>query len=124
MVIKSGFAEFTVYVGNLWDQFLFKPSSPFKIKWDIIIIIFSIWNALEIPFVLAFPFTLKNNPGIEITDNIIDVLFWFDILVNFRTCYIDIKTDTLIDNPKQISRNYLNGRFWLDLLASLPFESI
>jgi hypothetical protein len=35
---------------KIWDRFLFKPSSPFKIKWDILIILLSVWNSVEIPF--------------------------------------------------------------------------
>ena len=31
---------------NAWDRFLFKPKDSFKIKWDIFVIILSIWNAI------------------------------------------------------------------------------
>ena len=55
-------------------------------------------------------------------DNFIDGLFAFDILINFRSCYIDPKTDILIVDPKKITQNYMAGRFWVDLCASIPFE--
>ena len=29
-----------------WDRFLFKPKDSFKIKWDIFVIVLSIWNAI------------------------------------------------------------------------------
>ena len=29
-----------------WEKFLFKPKDPFKIKWDIFVILLSIWNAI------------------------------------------------------------------------------
>ena len=31
---------------SAWDRFLFKPKDSFKIKWDIFVIILSIWNAI------------------------------------------------------------------------------
>jgi hypothetical protein len=55
-------------------------------------------------------------------DELIDVLFAIDILINFRSCYIDPKTDNLVTDPQMISRNYIKGRFWIDLCASIPFE--
>ena len=32
--------------GKCWEKFLFRPKDPFKIKWDIFVIILSIWNAI------------------------------------------------------------------------------
>ena len=106
----------------LWAQFLFRPSSAFKIKWDIIVIILSIWNSIEIPFEFAFPESFEGATTINGIDKVIDALFVFDILVNFRTMYVDPKTDLMIDDPKKISKNYIQGRFWVDLVASIPFE--
>jgi hypothetical protein len=44
--------------------------------------------------------------------------------MNFRTAYKDPKTDDLVFDSKRIAINYLKGRFWIDLLASLPLEYI
>lgn len=44
-------------------------------------------------------------------------------MINFRTTYINVKTDTEIISPKLITINYVfYGRFAVDLLAILPFE--
>ena len=49
--------------------------------------------------------------------------FIVDIFVNFRTIYRDSKTDDEIRNWKKISARYLfQGRFIVDLMASLPLE--
>ena len=116
-MIKTKFAHF-------WSSFLFKPNSPSKIKWDIIIILLSVWNAIEIPFLFAFPNTSQENPAIDYVDAFIDFLFAVDILVNFRTGFIDPKTDVLVIIPAKISKNYIKGRFWIDLFASIPFEAL
>jgi len=109
-------------IRELWGEFLFRPSSAFKIKWDIIVIILSIWNSIEIPFEFAFPESFEGATTINAIDKVIDALFVFDILVNFRTMYVDPKTDLMIEDPKKISKNYIQGRFWIDLVASIPFE--
>jgi hypothetical protein len=109
---------------KLWGKFLFKPTHPFKIKWDLLIIMFSIWNALTLPYSLAFPDIFTNNVGFNVSGRIIDVLFAFDVIMNFRTGYVDAKTDELILNSKKIAINYIKGRCWIDLLATLPLEDI
>ena len=37
---------------------------------------------------------------------------------------MDSRTDELVEDPKKIARNYLKGRFWIDLIASLNFDII
>lgn len=91
---------------------------------DVFIIILSVWNSIEIPFSFAFPDTLESNSINNVLDKFIDFLFAFDILVNFRTGYVDPKTDTLILDPTKISKNYIKSRFWIDLFASIPFEAL
>ena len=60
--------------------------------WDLFVILLTIWNCLSIPFFFAF-----NTPEsiiLEVVDNIIDVLFLFDMVFNFFTTYINRKTNT------------------------------
>lgn len=111
-------------IKNLWDAFLFKPSSSFKIKWDLFIILLAIWNALTLPFEFAYPQLFEDNTTFNYFDHLIDVLFGIDVIINFRSAYRDSKTDELIMDPKAIAINYLKGRFWIDFLATLPLEYI
>lgn len=54
-----------------------------------------------------------------------DVSFATDIIINFRTAYFNSKTGKLVTNGKRIACNYAcNGRFWIDIIASLPVEII
>lgn len=48
----------------------------------------------------------------------------FDVAICFRTSFIDHKTEEEQYDLKVISNHYLKGRFWADLLASLPFDFI
>lgn len=54
----------------------------------------------------------------------IDFLFFVDIIINFRTSYINPMTGDESTNPKEIAKNYLKGRFWVDLLATVPIDQI
>ena len=114
--------KFRVVARQFWDRLLFKPRSSFKIGWDLLVIVLSVWNSIEIPYQFAFPLPDGGLTFLDVMDYTIDALFAFDIFVNFRTCYIDSKTDSLVTDPKLIYKNYIQGRFWVDLFASIPFE--
>ena len=45
-----------------------------------------------------------------------------DIFLTFRTTYIDSSGGDEVTEPKQIAILYLKGRFWIDLLSTIPFE--
>lgn len=47
-----------------------------------------------------------------------------DVVFNFRITYVNKKTGEEEFDLKKIAFNYLKGRFWVDLLASLPFDVI
>eukprot|EP00960_Hanusia_phi_P038662 753536-Hanusia_phi.AAC.8 len=60
---------------------------------------------------------------------LVNVSFWVDIILNFRTAIVDPKTDDsgsikLVADWKVISLNYLKFWFWLDVLGSLPVTLI
>jgi len=52
-------------------------------------------------------------------------LFILDIILNFRTTYINPKTNIETTDPKKVALNYIYSvRFTVDVLASIPFEAI
>ena len=54
---------------------------------------------------------------------IIDMIFALDMVITFRTCYIDDYGHEVI-KPIEIAKNYLKGAFWVDLFATLPLDVI
>ena len=104
-------------------NFRFHPNYGFKLRWDLVVILLSIYNSFLIPLQFAIPETV-NNQFISVFDVVIDYLFVADIFINFRTIYIEPKTESDISDGKMIVYNYLKGRFIIDLLASVPFEII
>ena len=58
-------------------------------------------------------------------ESFIDLSFFIDIFINFRTTYISTKTGEEIYDPKLIARRYIfGGRFFLDCLSSIPFDKL
>ncbi|CAG0892853.1 unnamed protein product [Darwinula stevensoni] len=56
-----------------------------------------------------------------VTDVVVEILFIVDIILNFRTTYVNKKGE-VISHPKYVAVNYLRGWFIVDLLAALPFD--
>lgn len=92
-------------------------------KWDIYVMVLAIWNCISIPFVVAF------EPEKELVyayfEHFIDVCFAIDIVIAFRTTFINAKTGFEVVEGSKIALNYiLTGRFFIDLAASIPFEEV
>jgi len=83
----------------------------------------AVWNCLSIPFTVAFQ--PSQSLAYELFDRAIDICFAIDIVINFRTTFINSKTGFEVFEWKKIALAYvLGGRFVIDLLASIPFELI
>ncbi|XP_033606226.1 potassium voltage-gated channel subfamily H member 2 isoform X3 [Cryptotermes secundus] len=105
--------------------------SPFKAAWDWLILLLVMYTAIFTPYVAAF---LLNEPDfstrkskkygddpIVIIDLIVDVTFIVDILINFRTTYVN-SNDEVVSHPGKIAVHYLRGWFLIDLVAAIPFD--
>ena len=66
-------------------------------------------------------------------NSVIDVLFLIDIIINFRTTFINSKTGDEISDTTLVAKHYIckneiiyfvGGRFWIDFLATVPFDTI
>lgn len=103
---------------------LMSHKSKFRMRWDLVVILLALYNCVSIPFEVAFG-NISDHVVMEIFEYGIDVLFFVDVIFNFRTTYINPKTGTEVISGKKIAWNYVvRGRFWVDLLASIPFEVI
>jgi len=94
-------------------------------KWDLIIIFLAIYNCVMIPMNVAFTNTQEFTNSLEfmLLERCIDILFGIDIFLNFRTTFVNQKTNIEIVDPMRIAKNYINSvRFPFDILASVPFD--
>ena len=100
-------------------------SSKFRLRWDIYIIIAAIYNTITIPLDIAFKPSILNSVGITIMESFIDLSFFIDMLINFRTSYISTKTGEEIKDTYLIAKKYIfGGRFVIDFLSSIPFDKL
>ena len=56
-----------------------------------------------------------------IVDVLVDIVFMIDILINFRTTYIN-KNDQLVSHAGKIALHYFKGWFLIDVVAAIPFD--
>ncbi|XP_017338965.1 potassium voltage-gated channel subfamily H member 6 isoform X2 [Ictalurus punctatus] len=105
--------------------------SPFKAVWDWVILLLVLYTAIFTPYSAAF---LLNelaqkqrrvcgytcNP-LNIVDAIVDILFMVDIVISFRTTYVN-HNDEVVTHPKLIAIHYIKGWFLIDMVAALPFD--
>mmetsp|Transcript_1329 Transcript_1329/g.4469 ORF Transcript_1329/g.4469 Transcript_1329/m.4469 type:complete len:762 (-) Transcript_1329:111-2396(-) len=119
-----GLADFSKRVTNA--PFTFNPNGWKKQFWDWFIISLVVYNAVFIPIDLAFSdhfFTDSTQDNLWAFDTMVDCLFFLDICASFRTQYMD-KHGDMVTNPKKLRDAYMKTWFWIDLLATIPFESI
>lgn len=51
----------------------------------------------------------------------VDVTFIVDIIINFRTTFVN-SNDEVVSHPGKIAVHYLKGWFIIDLVAAIPFD--
>ena len=62
--------------------------------------------------------------GFTLLNSVIDLFFAIDIYIQFKTSYYDDQSGEEIMDRQTIIWNYLSGRFFIDLMATIPFDSI
>ena len=77
------------------------PSNRFKTTWTVIIVFLLAYTAIFVPFRIAF--MEKETVGLTVVEAIVDILFGFDILVNFISA-IEDKSGKLITEHSQIAK--------------------
>lgn len=60
----------------------------------------------------------------ELSNFVIDFIFFIDILVCFKTTYTDLKTGKEVRDKYLIAKRYIKSTFVIDLLATVPFDNI
>uniref|UniRef100_A0A6I8Q228 Potassium channel, voltage-gated eag-related subfamily H, member 6 n=1 Tax=Xenopus tropicalis TaxID=8364 RepID=A0A6I8Q228_XENTR len=105
--------------------------SPFKAVWDWLILLLVIYTAVFTPYSAAFLLNDQEeesswecgyscNP-LNIVDLIVDIMFIVDIIINFRTTYVNIN-DEVVSHPAKIAIHYFKGWFLIDMVAAIPFD--
>lgn len=91
-------------------------------NWDLVVIVFAIYNCLELPVDISFKPQILQTTFITIFNLFVDSCFFIDIVIRFRTSFIKFGVE--IWKPKLIAINYFQGTFIIDLLSVIPFETL
>lgn len=89
------------------DEYIIRESSKFRLKWDIYIIVMALYNSITIPLNLAFNTSQLDSIGVTIFESFIDLSFFIDIMLNFRTTYTSTKSGEEIYDTQKIAKRYI-----------------
>eukprot|EP01043_Picozoa_sp_COSAG02_P015937 COSAG02_NODE_691_length_18445_cov_23.541099_2_plen_929_part_00 len=99
------------------------PNSRFRAIWDIVQVCLLLYLLTVLPLRLSFGIDVAFNTFAYWFDVAVDLYFWTDIVVNFRTGYYDARGGLVI-SQHMISVKYLKGWFVVDLVTCLPISYV
>ena len=118
--LSDGFHSTKERLSELIATSYIHPHGKFRLLWDFISMVFIFYDLLSVPYVICF--NVSSTDATFTFDTIKDVFFMIDVVLNFKTAYID--DGTLITDSALISKKYLKRWFLIDLLTSLPISLI
>ncbi|EQC29465.1 hypothetical protein SDRG_12713 [Saprolegnia diclina VS20] len=100
-----------------------EPDSFYLACWNVLLLVFCLYNALVIPLLLCFEHTICEVPTLVYLLNLAEVFFFLDIGVQMHTGYYLL--GDMVRNPTMTRRKYLwSTSFPLDLLTLVPLYMI
>ena len=111
------------------NMYLIRGSGTFISIWEKVIIVLAVYNSFMIPWQLFFRdlgLSLFWSNQIQLLDAVIDLIFIIDIVINFRTTYLDTNLSEEVTDSTQIAYRYVlvSGAFWIDFASSFPFVAL
>ncbi|XP_058788674.1 potassium voltage-gated channel subfamily H member 8 isoform X2 [Phymastichus coffea] len=100
------------------SQFILSHYGIFKTCWDWLLLIATLYVAVVVPYNASF---INVDRPSMVSDVVVEVIFILDIVLNFRTTYVNRKGE-VVSNSKSIAVNYIKSWFLIDLVAALPFD--
>ncbi|KAM6989181.1 voltage-gated inwardly rectifying potassium channel KCNH2-like [Tautogolabrus adspersus] len=105
--------------------------SPFKAVWDWVILLLVIYTAIFTPYSATFLLSDQAEAAMQtcgyscsplnVVDLIVDIMFIVDIIINFRTTYVN-SNDEVVSQSIKIAVHYFKGWFLIDMVAAIPFD--
>ncbi|KAL3313394.1 Potassium voltage-gated channel subfamily H member 7 [Cichlidogyrus casuarinus] len=114
-------------------RYILKHYSPVRAFWDWFILVLVLYTVIATPYSAVFGHSNASEDSatamrgvldaFKIIDIVVDIMFMLDIVINFRTTYVN-RNDEVVSNPRKIACHYLKGWFVIDLFAAIPFDNI
>ena len=109
------------------SKLLFSGSGNFIKYWNNFVIILAMYNSLLIPLQIFYGVqghSYIRGYAITFVDATVDLFFLIDIIIRFRTSFLDPKQSVEVNDPHKIASRYLRGPFAIDLISSVPWTSL
>ena len=107
-------------------KIIFSYSSRFIKHWNNAVIILAMYNSVTIPMAIFYqdngPTALAGEP-IALLDSFVDLIFLIDVIITFRTTYLDTAIGEEVTETHKIAITYLKGSFAIDFISSVPLEA-
>eukprot|EP01043_Picozoa_sp_COSAG02_P026946 COSAG02_NODE_1567_length_11900_cov_6.050250_11_plen_848_part_00 len=101
----------------------FTPQSAFRVVWDLVQVFLLLYLLIVLPVRLSFGIDVPFNSFGFWFDVCVDVYFFCDIFINFRTAFYD-QRGVLVINQAELTRNYLRSWFLIDFGTCIPISYI
>lgn len=93
-------------------------SHPLKLRWDLFVAVCIVFSAVVVPYRLAFSVE-ADGPWLAL-DWTVDAIFYLDIILAFRTTFVEGDTAIEVTDARRIAIAYLRSWFLIDLVSTLP----
>jgi CRP-like cAMP-binding protein len=100
---------------------MLKPQGFPRIIWDLSTTIVLLYLVVSLPLRMGFELDPLPNSAEHWFERSLDIFFCVDILVNFRTGFVD-ENGRLQMGGMVVARNYFKSWFLLDLVSSIPYD--
>lgn len=100
-------------------QFIINPESTWKLVWDVTGFFIILYQALIIPFTIAFTVDISFTSSADLC---FMIYFFFDIILSLNTAFYS--SGDLVDSRREIIKNYLKFWFWIDFFSTFPYDLI
>lgn len=103
------------------DKFTVPCDENWRVNWDLFTMSLIIYVAIMQPF--RFGFEYESEPGtfMYYFETALDFVFMSDLILNFRTGYINSRGKMELRGSK-IALRYLKSNFIIDLISSVPWD--
>jgi hypothetical protein len=98
------------------------PDTKLRQVYDYMHLVILLYLAWALPNRLAFSKTPKGRE--VVTDLLVDIAVWLDIIFNRHHYYYDHKTKQLVTDPKKIKHGYMRSWFLIDFLSVVPADQV
>lgn len=100
-------------------KYVIEPFDRRRRIFDAFTVAWVIYLAWKIPFAAGIDWYVTPKP-MKYYEYFLDAWFAVDIILNFRTGFVH--DGHVVMDPKEIAKHYFHFWFWIDILASIPFE--